>query len=275
MTATKAVFLTVAMLMCAVGCGPITPTVSPKNVVDVGDSPKDGVVQPANVSITFGRAVLDTDGRVTLFYVAEHMPGDSGGAAFINTAVITSPDARSWSADGYGTLFDQPPLTLGWLTFPVSKDAKGNLRVTVNSVQTDDGNAVVSWQLEQLDGLVAQAAMSEAVIFDSDICVGTDSVAFGFHEKACATEFVDPHALRQRGSTPRATRVAPRPRPTPIESTTPILPPRSTLSPMVGDMLLFTLCTPWHLQIQVEIENVETPEFGGNPPTTSSRCLLP
>ena len=264
----RAVLATVWLLILVVSCAPVTPTVTPAN----------GVVQPDNVRITFGRAVLDTDGRVTLFYVAKHISGSSEGGTFIDGAEITSSDTRSWPADGYGRLIDRPPLALGWLTFPVSKGAKGNLHVTVNSVQTGGGSTAVSWQMEQIDGLVAPVDMSEPIIVDSDICVSSDSVAFGFHEKACDTEFVDPHTIRERGSTPKATSVTPRPRPTPSESsirTPPIPVPWSKPSPGTEDTLLFTLCTPWHFQILVIIDNVETPELGESAPTTSSRCLLP
>ena len=267
-----------------IGCGSITPAVTPEGPVESIEVPdsnalsRESAVQSDSVRITLGRAVLKPNGRVTVFYVTKDVSGKARGAVIIDSASITSSDARTWLADGYGELHNQTSLTLGWLTFPVSEATRGYLRITVNSVQTGAGPVTVPWQVEQLGGLIARGGFSETVIVDSGLCVSSVNAAIGFHEEACATEFVDPHAFRQEEITSEATRFVPRPTPTPTEFST--LPTRTPASQgtqtSVGDpALLFTVCTPWHFQLQVIIDNAEAPELGSSAPSTSTRCLLP
>ena len=275
----------VGLLASVVGCGSVAPTVTPVEgsleSTEVGGthaSSENGAVQSERVSITFGRAILKPEGRVTLFYVAKDLSGKSKGALVIDSATITDSDARSWMADGFGDLLNHSPLTLGWLTFPVAEPAPGHLRVTVNSVQTGDGPVTEGWQSEQFRGLIIGSDMSETVVVNSGMCVSSDGVALGFDEQACDKEFVGPHALRQNETTVTATHVVSQPTPTPTGLST-LLPP--TPAPQEGKLLnikkplLFTLCTPWHFQLQVIIENVAEPDLTSSAPSTSSRCLLP
>ena len=123
----------------------------------------------------------------------------------------------------------------------------------MNSVQADDGHLRGSWQLPGLPGLEARSDVLKPIVIDSDLCVSSGSVAFGFHDRACAQEFVDPQSLRQSGGTPETTGVTPRPTPTPTRTSTqptPIRPPQVTKPLAVEDTLrlLFALCTPWHFQ---------------------------
>ena len=232
------------------------------------------------VGITLGRAVLHPNERVTLFYVARDTSEELDGAVMIDNAEMESSDGRSWLADGHGVVLDRPPLTLGWLTFPVSDAAPGSFKVTVNSVQADGGHVRETWQLPRLPGLEARSDVLEPLAIDSDLCVSSGSVAFGFHHRACAQEFVDPHSLRQRDSTPETTGVTPRPTPTPPHTSTqptPIRPPQVTKPLAVEDTLrlLFSLCTPWHFQFAVGLDDRGTPGMGSETPSTASRCVLP
>ena len=83
-------------------------------------------------------------------------------------------------------VLDRPPLTLGWLTFPVSDAAPGSFKVTVNSVQVDGSHVRETWQWPGLPGLEARSDVLEPIVIDSDLCVSSGSVAFGFHHRACA-----------------------------------------------------------------------------------------
>ena len=232
------------------------------------------------VGITLGRAVLYPNERVTLFYVARDTAEELDGAIMIDNAEIESSGGRSWLADGRGVVLDRPPLTLGWLTFPVPDAASGSFKVTVNSVKADDGHLRGSWQLPVLPGLEARSDVLEPIVIDSDLCVSSGSVAFGFHDRACAQEFVDPQSLRQSGGTPETTGVTPRPTPTPTRTSTqptPIRPPQATKPLAVKDTLrlLFALCTPWHFQVAVGLDDTGTPGRGSDAPSTASRCVLP
>ena len=232
------------------------------------------------IGITLGRAVLHPNERVTLFYVARNTAEELDGAVMIDNAEVESSDGRSWLADGHGVVLERPPLTLGWLTFPVSDAAPGSFKVTVNSVQADGGHVGETWQLPRLPGLEARSDVLEPLVIDSDLCVSSGSVAFGFHHRACAQEFVDPHSLRQRDSTPETTGVTPRPTPTPPHTSTqptPIRPPQVTKPLAVEDTLrlLFSLCTPWHFQVAVGLDDRGTPGRGSETPSTASRCVLP
>ena len=173
-----------------------------------------------SVGITLGRAVLHPNERVTLFYVARNMAEELDGAVMIDNAEVESSDGRSWLADGHGVVLERPPLTLGWLTFPVSDAAPGSFKVTVNSVQADGNHVRGAWQLPKLPGLEARSDVLKPIVIDSDLCVSSGSVAFGFHDRACAQEFVDPQSLRQSGGTPETTGVTPRPTPTPTHTST-------------------------------------------------------
>ena len=102
------------------------------------------------VGITLGRAVLYPNERVTLFYIARDTAEELDGAIMADSAEITSSDGRLWLADGHGVVLDWPPLTLGWLTFPVSDAAPGSFKVTVNSVQADGGRVRGAWRLPKL-----------------------------------------------------------------------------------------------------------------------------
>ena len=238
--------------------------------VSLGDSATlfDGV------DITVGRALLHPDGRVTLFYVARGISGKFEGAIVIDDAEIASSDTGPWQADGHGELSHLSPLTLGWLTFPVSDAPPGNFRVTVNSVQTGGDRLTGPWQLPRLQGLQAGNDRSETVVVDSNICVFGDGVAFGFHNKACDTEFVD---LSPRRTTPvESVTPRPEPKPGPVEFSTRVVP---TLGPPVPrppgtTFLVFILCTPWHVNLHVEIESMGASRVTSNPPSTGARCIL-
>ena len=259
--------------------GIATTTTSETTVTDSNSASLKDEVIVGGVGITLGRAVLNPDERVTLFYVGRDTAGELGRAMMIDSAEITSSDGRSWLADGHGVVFDLSPLTLGWLTFPVPDAAPGSFEVTVNRVQVDSGHATGSWQLPRLPGLEARSDVLEPIVIDSDLCVSNGSVAFGFHERACAVEFIDPRASRQPANTPKATGVTPRPTPTPTQVTT-IQPtlvstPQGTKSLDVADTLSFTLCTPWHFLVSVGIDDTGTPGVGSEAPTTATRCVLP
>ena len=285
------------LMLVAAGCGddsqptatedPLNtqiPTDTPPAPVDPVESqdsdvlPLESGVPSEGVGITFGRALLRPDGRITLFYVASTNSGTFEAATIINDADIVSSDGRSWPADEYGELRHRAPLTLGWLTFSVSDAAPGDLQVAVNSMQAGSGPVKGPFQVQQLRGLKARSDISKAVIIDSGLCVSSDGVAFGFHEKACATEFVDPHTVRQKGTSTGATPVTPQPTPTPVEySARPTTPPspHSTESLDVVDSLLFTVCTPWLIRLPVIIEHTGTPSVGGMFPSHSVRCVFP
>ena len=232
------------------------------------------------VGITLGRAVLYPNERVTLFYIARDTAEELDGAIMADSAEVESSDGRSWLADGHGVVLERPPLTLGWLTFPVSDAAPGSFKVTVNSVQADGNHVRGAWQLPKLPGLEARSDVLEPLVIDSDLCVSSGSVAFGFHDKACAVEFVDPHSLRQSVGTPETTGVTPRPTPTPSHASTqptPIRPPQVT-KPLAAEdtlRLLFALCTPWHFQVAVGLDDTGTPGRGSEAPSTAIRCVLP
>ena len=233
-----------------------------------------------SVGITLGRAVLHPNERVTLFYVARNTAEELDGGVMIDNAEVESSDGRSWLADGHGVVLERPPLTLGWLTFPVSDAAPGSFKVTVNSVQADGNHVRGAWQLPKLPGLEARSDVLKPIVIDSDLCVSSGRVAFGFHDRACAQEFVDPQSLRQSGGTPETTGVTPRPTPTPTHTSTqptPIRPPQVTKPLAVEDTLrlLFALCTPWHFQVAVGLDGTGTPGRGSKSPSTASRCVLP
>ena len=260
--------------------GIATTTTSETTVTDSSHSSPEDEVIVGGAGITLGRAVLYPNERVTLFYVARDTAGELDGAVMIDAAEIESSDGRSWLADGRGVVLDRPPLTLGWLTFPVSDAAPGSFKVTVNSVQADGSHVRETWQLPGLPGLEARSDVLEPIVIDSDLCVSSGSVAFGFHHRACAQEFVDPHSLRQRDSTTEPPAVTPRPTPTPTHTSTqptPIRPPQVTEPLAVEDnlRLLFSLCTPWHFQVAVGLDDRGTPGRGSETPSTASRCVLP
>ena len=126
-----------------------------------------------SVGITLGRAVLHPNERVTLFYVARNTAEELDGAVMIDNAEVESSDGRSWLADGHGVVLERPPLTLGWLTFPVSDAAPGSFKVTVNSVQADGNHVRGAWQLPKLPGLEARSDVLKPIVIDSDLCVST------------------------------------------------------------------------------------------------------
>ena len=116
----------------------------------------------------------------------------------------------------------------------------------MNSVQADGNHVRGAWQLPKFPGLEARSDVLKPIVIDSDLCVSSGSVAFGFHDRACAQEFVDPQSLRQSGGTPETTGVTPRPTPTPTHTSTqptPIRPPQVTKPLAVEDTLrlLFSL----------------------------------
>ena len=255
-----------------------TATVVPTEVSDSDASPEDNAVLYDGVDITLGRAVLYLDGRVTLFYVAVDMYGKFEGPVVIDSAEITSSDGISWRANGHGDLYHQHPLTLGWLTFPVTDASPGTLKVSVDSAKTGGGRITGQWQLRQLPGLVARNDISKKIVVESGICVSSGNVAFGFQRKTCATEFYDLSPPRRPGATPGVTPVPPHPSPTPTVTpsgisikTNPDLATEAT----TGNFLIFILCTPWHLNIHVIIDDDGTSEYTSNPPTTGARCVLP
>ncbi len=241
-------------------------------------SQRESGVLSEGISVTLGRALLRPDGRIIVFYVASDNSTSLDAPIIINDANIISSDEQSWPADGYGELRHWPPLTLGWVTFLVSGAAPGDLRVAVNDIQSNGSSVTRPLQLQQLSGLKARIDISEAVIIDSGLCVSSEGVAFGFHEKACTTEFVDPHTVRQKETPAGTTRATPRPKPTPTEHSspsTPTLTTQSTKSPDDVEQLLFTLCTPWHFQARVKFDNAEIPLLSSFAPTTGLRCVLP
>ena len=254
-----------------------TPS-SPESTTSSTSSSLEHEVIVGGVGITLGRAVLYPNERVTLFYVARDTAEELDDAVMIDNAQIESSDGRSWQADGHGVVLDRPPLTLGWLTFPVPDAPPGSFKVTVNSVQADGSHVTGSWQLPRLPGLEARSDVLEPLVIDSDLCVSSGSVAFGFHDRACAMEFVDPQSLRQGGGTPETTGVTPRPTPTPTHTSTQPTrnrPAQVTKPLAVEDVLVFTLCTPWHFQVAVGLDDTGTPGRGSEAPSTATRCVLP
>ena len=183
---------------------PVAPTVTPAGPVVPTEVPGKDVSSPesaahsASISIIFGRAIVSANGRVTLFYVTKDASYEARRGVVIDSASITSPDGRTWLADGYGELRDWESLTLGWLTFSVPEAARGQLRVTVNSAQSGGGRLTGPWRgVQQLDGLTAWDDPSASVIVESGLCVTAADGAIGFHRMACGSEFVDPHAIRR------------------------------------------------------------------------------
>ncbi len=239
--------------------------------VSLGDS----AILSDSVEITIGRAVIQPDGRITLFYVARDISEKFERAIVIDDAEIASSDERSWQADGHGELSHWSSLTLGWLTFPVSNAPRGDFRVTANSLQTGGGDRLTGpWKLPRLQGLQAGNDRSETVVVDSNICVFGDGAAFGFHKKACESEFVD---LSPRRTTPvESVTPRPGPKPGPVEFSTGVVP---TLGPPVQrppgtTFLVFILCTPWRVNLHVEIESMGASRVTSNPPSTGARCIL-
>ena len=260
--------------------GIATTTTVETTVTTSRSSSLEHEVLVGGVGITLGRAVLHPNERVTLFYVARNTAEELDGAVMIDNAEVESSDGRSWLADGHGVVLERPPLTLGWLTFPVSDAAPGRFKVTAKSVQANGDYVTGLWHLPRLAGLESRRDMLESLVIDSDLCVSSGSVAFGFHDKACAVEFVDPQSLRQSGGTPETTGVTPRPTPAPTHTSTqptPIRPPQVTKPLAVEDTLrlLFALCTPWHFQVAVGLDGTGTPGRGSEAPSTASRCVLP
>ena len=277
----RAVMLTLVFL--AMGCGQEveeaasrTPVVSAENAGSANPA-SDGLSQGGGANVVLGRAVLQPDGRVTVFYVGRN-GAEAVGPIEIEGAVLEISGGGSWPSDGYGTLLHQPPLTLGWLKFPVADATSGSFKVSVNSVQTDGSHLTGSWQLADLFGLEARPNSSDPIVIDSGLCVSTGSVAIGFHKHACATELVDPHSLRQEEDNSVSTPVTPLPTPTPRQiliRPPPTVTPQDTTSHGGGISLIFDLCTPWHFLVQVGIDQSSTPIVGSTGPSTSIRCVLP
>ena len=245
--------------------GIATTTTVETTVTTSRSSSLEHEVLVGGVGITLGRAVLHPNERVTLFYVARNTAEELDGAVMIDNAEVERSDGRSWLADGHGVVLERPPLTLGWLTFPVSDAAPGRFKVTAKSVQANGDYVTGLWHLPRLAGLESRRDMLESLVIDSDLCVSSGSVAFGFHDKACAVEFVDPHSLRQSGGTPETTGVTPRPTPTPTHTSTqptPIRPPQVTKPLAMEDPLVFSLCTPWHFRVVVELDDTGIPGRG-------------
>ena len=258
--------------------GIATTTTVETTVTTSRSSSLEHEVLVGGVGITLGRAVLHPNERVTLFYIARNTAEELDGAVMIDNAEVESSDGRSWLADGHGVVLERPPLTLGWLTFPVSDAAPGRFKVTAKSVQANGDYVTGLWHLPRLAGLESRRDMLESLVIDSDLCVSSGSVAFGFHDKACAVEFVDPHSLRQSGGTPETTGVTPRPTPTPTHTSTqptPIRPPQVTKPLAMEDPLVFSLCTPWHFRVVVELDDTGIPGRGSEAPSTAIRCVLP
>ena len=259
--------------------GTSSPTAhGPAETVVSNSSSPDSGGQAGDVDVVLGRAVLQPDGRVTVFYVGRNSDEEFDGPILIDGAEIETSGGGSWLAEAYGTLLHRPPLTLGWLTFPVADATPGSFKVSVTSVQVDASHLTGSWQLAQLSGFEARRDVSEPIVVDSGLCGSTGSVAIGFHKHACATEFVDPHSLRQKEDNSVSTPVTPRPTPTPRQISTR---PPSTVTPQYttshggGISLIFDLCTPWHFLVQVGIDQSSTPIVGSTGPSTSIRCVLP
>ena len=265
-----------AETVVSVGSSP-TADIPAETVVPNNSSP-DGGGYAGEVDVVLGRAVLQPNGRVTVFYVARNSDEEFEGPILIDGAEMETSGGGSRLAEGYGTLLNWAPLTLGWLTFLVADAAPGSFKVSVNSVQVDGGHLTGSWQLAQLSGFEARRDVSEPIVIDSGLCVSAGSVAIGFHEHACATEFVDPHSLREKEDNSVSTPVTPRPTPTPRQIST--RPPATSTPPDTtlhgGDIsLTFDLCTPWYFLVQVGIDRSSTPIVGSTGPSTSIRCVLP
>ena len=254
-----------------------TADISAETVVPNNSSP-DGGGYAGEVDVVLGRAVLQPNGRVTVFYVARNSDEEFEGYILIDGAEMETSGGGSWLAEGYGTLLNWPPLTLGWLTFLVADASPGGFKVSVNSVQVDGGHLTGSWQLAQFSGFEARRDVSEPIVIDSGLCVSAGSVAIGFHRHACATEFVDLRGLREKEDNSVSTPVTPRPTPTPGQIST--LPPATSTPPDItlhgrDIRLIFDLCTPWHFMVPVSIDRSFTPIVGSHGPSTSIRCVLP
>ncbi len=257
-----------------------TPDGPAETVVPNNSSP-DGGGYAWEVDVVLGMAVLQPNGRVTVFYVARNSDEEFEGPILIDGAEIETSDGGSWLTEGYGTLLNRPPLTLGWLTFLVADAAPGSFKVSVNSVQVDGGHLTGSWQLAQLNGFEAKRDVSEPVIIESGLCAGAGSVAIGFHRHACETEFVDPHGFREKEDNSVSTPVTPRPTPTPRQIST--RPPATSTPPGTRETtlhdedirLIFDFCTPWHFMAPVSIDQSSAPIMGSAAPSTSIRCVLP
>ena len=97
-------------------------------------------------------------------------------------------------------------------------------------------------------------------------------------ERLNGEDVLDPGPPVNAGTASENTPVTPSPRPTPAEPSTP--PTRSPVNldeqPYLGEpSLFFVLCTPWHIPLNVKIDNVDAPELYSSPPSTSTRCVLP
>ena len=89
---------------------------------------------------------------------------------------------------------------------------------------------------------------------------------------------LDPGPPDNAGPAPGVTPVTPSPRPTPTEPSTPPTPSPVIAGerPYLGEFsLFFVLCTPWHVPLNVIVDNVDAPELYSSPPSTSARCVLP
>ena len=252
-------------------------TAEPTKLSDPEAMLQDSAVLYNDVDITLGRAVLHLDGRVTMFYVAGDVYREFDGPIVIDSAAITSSGGMSWPADGHGELYYHAPLTLGWLTFPVSDASPGEFTVSVDSAMTGLSRITGHWQLRQLSGLAPRKVTKRYDLVNSGICVSSGDVAIGFHRQACPTEFYD-MSPRRRSATPEATPASPSPSPTP--TTTPagisIQTNADIETQYTSDyFLIFVLCTPWHLSLHVLFDDTGKSEYTSNPPTTSSRCVLP
>ena len=257
----------------------ISPTADiPTETVVPNNSSQDSGGYAGEVDVVLGRAVLQPNGRVTVFYVARNSDEEFEGSILIDGAEMETSGGGSWPAEGYGTLLNRPPLTLGWLTFLVADAISGSFKVSVKSVQVDGGHLTGSWQLAQLSGFEARRDVSEPIVIDSGLCVSAGSVAIGFHRHACATEFVDLRGSREKEDNSVSTPVTPRPTPTPEQIST--RPPATATPPDItlhdgGIRLKFDLCTPWHFSVLVAIDQSSTPIVGSLGLTTGSRCVLP
>ena len=97
-------------------------------------------------------------------------------------------------------------------------------------------------------------------------------------ERLYGDDVLDPGPPVNAGAASENTPVTPSPMPTPAQPSTP--PTRSPVNldeqPYLGEpSLFFVLCTPWHIPLNVKIDNVDTPELYSSPPSTSTRCVLP
>ena len=254
-----------------------TATVEPAEVSNSDASPDDNAVQYNGVDITIGRAVLHFDGRVTVFYVAGDVDGEFDEPIVIERAEITSSDGMSWRADGHGELHYEAPLTLGWLTFPVSDAAPGNFVVTVDSAKVGRSRIAGQWQLRQLPGLAPLIVKRRNDVVNSGICVSSGNVAFGFQKGACPTEFYD-MSPRRKSATPELNPTSPSPGPAPTSMPVGIsvqTNPTVATDAYADDFLIFELCTPWHINLHVHFDESGTSEYTSGAPTTSFRCVLP